>query len=220
MYVCMLQGFSCVQLFAILWTVACHSLKHNQVHACMFSCSVVSNCSPPGPSVHEIFQGRTLEWVVFLFQGIEPTQIEPESPALTSGFLPLSNLGSPTQPRAVDDGPQTGRPRQRKLLRQAQECTTSGAGSKWQSRASLSQACAESTLAVPFSAQLGFLLNNWSPSFVHIRNITVWFCGPRGKAVNSWCLCWYWNCHRKQEFVFLVFCWKNLQALHWEVGDS
>ena len=80
-------GLQLCPIFAILWTVACHSLQHNQVRACMFSCSVASNCSPPGSSVHEIFQRRTLEWVVFLFQGIEPTQIEPESPALTSGFF-------------------------------------------------------------------------------------------------------------------------------------
>jgi len=45
------------------------------------------DCSPPGSSVHGIFQGRNLEWVaIFLLQGnlpyagIEP--VSPEAPAL------------------------------------------------------------------------------------------------------------------------------------------
>ena len=40
---------------------------------CVLSCSVVSDscdpmdCSPPGPSVHGIFQPRVLEWVAISF---------------------------------------------------------------------------------------------------------------------------------------------------------
>lgn len=70
-----------------------------------------------------------------------------------------------------------------------------------------------------FSAQLWFLLNNWSPGFVHIRDITVWFCDPKGTAANSWCLCWYWNCYRMWEFFWFDIC-GGQQKLHWEVGAS
>jgi len=44
------------------------------------------DCSPPGSSVHGIFQARILEWVTITFpRGMFPTQgtfIEPTSPAL------------------------------------------------------------------------------------------------------------------------------------------
>ena len=55
------------------------------------------DCSPPGFSVHGIFQARILEEVAFPppkgdlpDPGIEP--MSPESPALACGFLPLSHL--------------------------------------------------------------------------------------------------------------------------------
>ena len=62
------------------------------------------DCSPPGSSVHGIFQARILEWVAIsssrgFFRpnpGIEPLSFtSPMSPAFTCGFfLPLHHLGS------------------------------------------------------------------------------------------------------------------------------
>ena len=46
-----------------------------------------THCSPPGSSVHRIFQARILKWVChFLFQGIFP-DLGPESPALQADSL-------------------------------------------------------------------------------------------------------------------------------------
>ena len=58
-----------------------------------------SDCSPPGSSVHEIFQARILEWVLFLLQWIFPTQ--ESNPSLLrllhwrADSLPMSHQGSP-----------------------------------------------------------------------------------------------------------------------------
>ena len=52
------------------------------------------NCSLPGSSDHGISQARILERVAILRDLLDP-RIEPESPALTGGSLPLSHLGSP-----------------------------------------------------------------------------------------------------------------------------
>ena len=57
------------------------------------------DCSPPGSSVHGIFQERILEWVSFPIPedlpdpGIEPTSLV--SPALAGKFFTLRHLGSP-----------------------------------------------------------------------------------------------------------------------------
>ena len=73
----------------VIWQLYIH-LKHvfqNLVHlyVCVLCRSVMSdscnaiNCSPPGSSVHGIFQARILEWVAISFSGdlpypgIEPT---------------------------------------------------------------------------------------------------------------------------------------------------
>ena len=69
---------------------------------CMLSHSVLSNslysmdCSPPGPSVHGIFQARILEWVdtsfsrgIFLSQGSNPHRLHWQVDSLA-----LSHLGS------------------------------------------------------------------------------------------------------------------------------
>ena len=54
------------------------------------------DCSPPGSSVHGIFQARILEWVAFSFSKRSSwSGIEPASPAWQAGSLPLSHLGSP-----------------------------------------------------------------------------------------------------------------------------
>ena len=58
------------------------------------------NCSPPGSSVHEIFQVRILEWVAcpppgdLPDPGIEP--VSPRSPALQADPLLLSPWGRPS----------------------------------------------------------------------------------------------------------------------------
>ena len=57
------------------------------------------DCSPPGFSVHGIFQARILEWVALpssrgsSLPGIEPASFM--SPALAGGSLPQCHLGSP-----------------------------------------------------------------------------------------------------------------------------
>ena len=70
------------------------------------ACSVVQwcptlgdplSCSPPGSSVHGIFQTRILEWAAFPPSGDCPNPgIKPQSPALQADSLLLSHQGSPT----------------------------------------------------------------------------------------------------------------------------
>ena len=51
------------------------------------------NCSPPGFSVHEIFQARILEWVAISFSRVFPDSgVESMSPALPADFLLLAIL--------------------------------------------------------------------------------------------------------------------------------
>ena len=46
------------------------------------------DCSPPGSSVHGIFQARILEWFAFLSPADLPDPgIEPTSPTLVGGFF-------------------------------------------------------------------------------------------------------------------------------------
>ena len=56
------------------------------------------NSSPPGSSVHEIFQARTLEWVAISFsRGMSPTQgWKLQLLPWQVDSLPLSHQGSPT----------------------------------------------------------------------------------------------------------------------------
>ena len=58
--------------------------------SCLTLCDPM-DCSPPGSSVHEIFQARILEWVPFPTPGDLPDPgIEPEtlaSPALAGRFF-------------------------------------------------------------------------------------------------------------------------------------
>ena len=73
---------------------------------CMLSRSVVSDyfdlmdCSPPGSSVHGIFQARILEWGAISFLGDPPhLGIKPfflHLPYWQVDSLPLQHLGSPT----------------------------------------------------------------------------------------------------------------------------
>ena len=65
----MLSRFSCVQLFATLWTIV-HQVP---------------------PLVHGILQARILEWVAtFSSRGFSRTGIEPVSPALAGEFITTS----------------------------------------------------------------------------------------------------------------------------------
>ena len=75
-YACMLSCFSCVQLFATLWTVA------------------------PGSSVHGILQGSILEWVTIPFsRGSSPTQrLNPDLQHCRQILDHLSLQGSLYQP--------------------------------------------------------------------------------------------------------------------------
>ena len=52
------------------------------------------DCSPPGFSVHEIFQARILEWVAFPGDLPNPG-IEPRFPALQADSLPTELQGKP-----------------------------------------------------------------------------------------------------------------------------
>jgi len=56
------------------------------------------DCSPPGSSVHGIFQARILEWVAIPLRDLPDSGIEPTSPlapAKQTDSLLLSYCGSP-----------------------------------------------------------------------------------------------------------------------------
>ena len=57
------------------------------------------DCSPPGSSVHGIFQTRILEWVAISFSRHPPSPrikpVSPESPALAGGFFTTKSSGKP-----------------------------------------------------------------------------------------------------------------------------
>jgi len=63
------------------------------------SCPALCNpidCSPPGSSVHEIFQARILELVALSFAGDLPNPgLEPGSPALQADSLSTELQGQP-----------------------------------------------------------------------------------------------------------------------------
>ena len=95
-----------IMLFHVLWNWKGWLMLINHVTLKgMLRSSVVSNSlrphglySPPGSSVHRIFQARILEWVAISYSrglpepGIEP--VSPVSPALQVDSLPLCHLGS------------------------------------------------------------------------------------------------------------------------------
>ena len=54
------------------------------------------DCSPPGSSVHGIFQARILEWIAFPSPGDLPDpEINSGSTAVQAGSLPTEPTGSP-----------------------------------------------------------------------------------------------------------------------------
>ena len=82
------------------------NLQPKKVNTCCFhaaaqSCQTLCDpldCSPPGSSVHGIFQARILGWVAFpppgdlSDPGLKPTS--PVSPALQADSLPAEPLGT------------------------------------------------------------------------------------------------------------------------------
>ena len=66
------------------------------LQSCLTLCNVM-DCSPPGSSVHGIYQARILEWVAVSFsRGIFPTQgSNPHLLHWQVDSLPLCHLGSP-----------------------------------------------------------------------------------------------------------------------------
>ena len=61
------------------------------------------NCSPPGSTVHGVFQARILEWVAISFsRGSPQPRIEPASSAWQADSLPLNHPGSPTGHYAIE----------------------------------------------------------------------------------------------------------------------
>ena len=65
------------------------------LQSCLTLCSSM-NHSPPGSSIHGIFQARVLEWVAISFSGDLPNPgIEPRSPALQADALLSELLGKP-----------------------------------------------------------------------------------------------------------------------------
>ena len=59
--------------------------------------NAAKDCSPPGSSVHGIFQARILEWLPFPTpEDLSDPEIKPMSPALTGGFFISEPPGMPT----------------------------------------------------------------------------------------------------------------------------
>ena len=71
------------------------------LQSCLTLCDPV-DCSPPGSSVHGIFQARTLEWLPcpppgdLPYPGIESVPLR--SPGLAGGFF---NTSAPRKPREL-----------------------------------------------------------------------------------------------------------------------
>ena len=71
------------------------ALYAKSLQLCLTLCDPM-DYSPPGSSVHGIFQARILEWVVISFPGDLPHPgIEPRSPALQGDSLPSEPPGKP-----------------------------------------------------------------------------------------------------------------------------
>ena len=75
----------------------CHTHTHTRVSEVSQSCPTLHDpmdCSPPGSSVHEIFQARVLEWVDISFsRGSSDPGIKPRAPSLRADALPSETPG-------------------------------------------------------------------------------------------------------------------------------
>ena len=92
-----------------------HSRKHIFTYESV-SCSVVPNslqpmdCSPPGSSVHGIFQARIQEWFAISFsRNLPDPGVKPGSPALQAGSLPTELPGKPLMPGSFQSFPRLQR---------------------------------------------------------------------------------------------------------------
>ena len=91
------QSDSVIHICMCVCVCVCVCVFHvlSVAQSCPTVCDPV-DCSLPGFSVHGVFQARILEWVAISFSGDLPNPgIEPTSPALADGFLPLHHLESP-----------------------------------------------------------------------------------------------------------------------------
>jgi len=97
------MGFSrqeCLYSNRWRWVISIYSTVHCAVLSCYshvwLFCDPM-DCSPPGSSVHGIFQARILEWIAIPSPGDLPNSgTEPESlmsPALTGGSFTTSATG-------------------------------------------------------------------------------------------------------------------------------
>ena len=73
-------------------TVMVVAVVNSQSHVQLFHHPM--DYSPPGSSIHEIFQARILEWVaISFFRDLPDSGIEPMSPASASGFFTTEPQG-------------------------------------------------------------------------------------------------------------------------------
>ena len=63
------------------------------LQSCLTLCNPM-DCSPPGFSVHEILQARTLDWVAVLSSRGSDPEIEPECQLQVDSLLTAEPLGS------------------------------------------------------------------------------------------------------------------------------
>ena len=91
----LLERGSQVKLGSSRWALAQHGGgSGSAAQLCLSLCDPM-DCSPPGSSVHWIFQARILECVVIPTPGDLPKPgIKTVSPALTGGFFNTAPLGS------------------------------------------------------------------------------------------------------------------------------
>ena len=92
--------------FSVQQRIARHGKETVCVCVCAHMCSVTqscppdcdpTDCSPPGYSVHGIFQARILEWVAIFPspEDLPDPGIKPVSPALAGIFFTTDHQGSP-----------------------------------------------------------------------------------------------------------------------------
>ena len=99
------QGIKCMQADAELQgspikNVYIVKVKVLVIQSCLTVCNS-KDCSPPGFSVHGIFQARILEWVAIPFRGSSPPRNRTDTlafPALTGRFFTTELLGKQKDP--------------------------------------------------------------------------------------------------------------------------
>ena len=91
-------------------------IKPSEVaQSCLTLCDPV-DCSPPGSSIHGIFQARVLEWVAISFSRDLPDPgIEPRSPAFQADALPPEPPEPYESVKSLQIGPSSWRPLNQEL---------------------------------------------------------------------------------------------------------